>query len=377
VGTAETGAGAKSRGVPASPTYRGVQVLRGVAACMIVLLHASENWAVATRGSDAAAWWNGTGGVDIFFVISGFVMAVSAVGKGSGGKAAWRFFERRLVRILPLYWLITTFLLVKIELGFVKSSVLQHVPLAMAICSYLLIPHWNSSGTTFPILAPGWTLSFEMFFYLCLAAALWSRKNVLVLMTVGLGFLTVAGAFRTDHWPALTVLLSPLLLEFLAGLWLGRLIQSGRGINPRLAGPLAVVALAAVWFLPLPSSHGLQRLEWGVCGMLAVYAAAVLEDRLGARIPRWSLLIGDASYSIYLSHAPLLGLYIFLLKKAHVLVPGRVRVEDEAITMLVSLVLSTVIGILVYKLVELPMNNRLRSALRLKKPVQTEAAAEV
>lgn len=249
------------------------------------------------------------------------------------------------------------------------------------MCSYLLIPYWHGKGDASPLLTPGWTLMYEMFFYVCFAAALWMRKSVPVTLTVVLGLLSVAGMFRpelfrTDQWPAIAVLMSPLLLEFLAGLWLGRLTQMGYTLEPRVAGALGVAGLLVVWLLPAPATPGMMRLEWGICGLFVVQAAVVLEARLGRRIPRWALLVGDASYSIYLTHAPLLGLWAFLLKKAHVLVAGRVRFEDEAITLLVCLGLSVAVGIATYKLVESPMNRWFRHLLRLRRPVQTEAAAE-
>ncbi len=356
-------------------TYRGVQALRGLAACMVVFFHASANWSIVAYGTDSHTWWNGAGGVDIFFVISGFVMAVSSVGKGDGPLAALRFLERRMIRIYPLYWLITTVLFLKISLGFVRSAEgLHHVPPFFAFCSYLLVPVHNPAGDIHPLLAPGWTLSYEMFFYICFAAALYFRRSVPITLTIALGSLAFLGIFRTEAWPAVTTLFSPLLLEFLAGLWLGHALQSGRTIPRSIGALLAGIAAAILFILPsvLPAY---QRLEWGMCGFLLVQAAVVCEAQLDF-IPRWALLLGDASYSLYLTHSPLLGLYNFLLKRVHVLVSGRIRFVDEAITLLVSLILSIVVGIACYLLVESPINDRIRRVLHLR-AVQVHSATEV
>ncbi len=358
--------------MPAKSTYRGVQALRGLAACMVVLFHASENWSVTAYGADTHAWWNGAAGVDIFFVISGFVMAVSSIGKDEGPTAARKFLERRIVRIYPLYWLITTLLVLKISLGFVRSATgLHQIPPLFGLCSYLLIPTHSPAGDISPLLAPGWTLSYEMFFYLCFAAALFFRRSVPITLTIILGALAILGTFRAGTWPAFTVLFGPLLLEFLAGLWLGRAIQTGRTLPPRIAAPLAVVAAITLFAIP-SAPPAFQRLEWGICGFLLVQAAVFLEPVL-TRIPRWALLIGDASYSLYLTHSPLLGLYTFALKRAHVLVPNRIRFQDEANTLLVSLILSIAVGIACYLAVEAPINNRFRRRLHLR-PVQTQSA---
>ncbi len=339
---------------------------------MVVLFHASANWSLAVYGSDTHTWWNGAAGVDIFFVISGFVMAVSSLGKGAGPGAARRFLERRIVRVYPLYWLITTLLVLKISLGFVRSAEgLHHIPPVFALCSYLLIPAHSPAGDIKPILAPGWTLSFEMFFYLCFGVALYFRRSVPITLTIVLGTAAILGIFRTDAWPAVTTLFSPLLLEFLAGLWLGRALQAGRTLSMHVGAPVAVLALVVLLAVPSPPPI-FQHIEWAVCGLCLVQGAVICDAMLTA-VPRFALLLGDASYSLYLTHAPLLGFYTFALKHLHVLVPGRTRVADEAITLLASLIPSLIVGIACYRLVESPMNDRIRRLLHLR-PVQAHAA---
>jgi peptidoglycan/LPS O-acetylase OafA/YrhL len=92
-----------------------IQSLRAVAALMVVLLHCTEMWALRVQtGSSDAIWQHGAAGVDIFFVISGFIMTVSSrhlVGEPLG----WlQFIKNRIVRIVPLYWLLTTLKLVAV-----------------------------------------------------------------------------------------------------------------------------------------------------------------------------------------------------------------------------------------------------------------------
>ena len=362
--------------MPPARTFRGVQAMRGIAACMVVLFHATENWSIATTGTDTHAWFAGASGVDLFFIISGFVMATSSLGGANGPHAAWLFLKRRFVRIYPLYWLITALLFAKITLGLVHNHANANpIPPLYALCSFLLIPCKDAHGDVFPLLGTGWTLTFEMFFYVCFAGALWLSRSVLIALTVVLGLLSLGALLRTPAWPAATILLSPLLLEFLAGLWLGKLAQRAHPQRrPLIAAAFGAVALLALWSLPMPAGNPFTRLEWGLLALLALNATVQLEPRIGSHIPRWLLLLGDASYSIYLTHAPLMGLWTFLLKRAHVLVFGRVLWQDDAIAMAFSLLLSAIVGVLTYLAVERPLNQFVQHLAGLRRPVQTEAA---
>ena len=85
-----------------------IQALRAVAALMVVAYHAFDLWAVRITQSSGGYWTNGAAGVDIFFVISGFVMVVSSRKLVGQPGAALTFMRHRIVRIVPLYWLLTT-----------------------------------------------------------------------------------------------------------------------------------------------------------------------------------------------------------------------------------------------------------------------------
>src|SRR4030095_15095732 len=93
---------------PAS-NFATVQALRAVAALLVVVYHVFDMWSLRVNPSPPGATWaNGAAGVDIFFVISGFVMVVSSR-RMAAQPGAWRtFIEHRIVRIAPLYWLATT-----------------------------------------------------------------------------------------------------------------------------------------------------------------------------------------------------------------------------------------------------------------------------
>jgi exopolysaccharide production protein ExoZ len=343
--------------------FYGVQALRGMAACMVVCHHATQLWSINT-GSHPPYWETGAAGVDIFFVISGFVMAISSIGKGDGPLAAWEFLKRRLIRIVPLYWILTSLMLIKIILVQLHPSLghgSDHISTSLPyiISSYFFIPYRNSLGNILPLLEVGWTLSFEMLFYLWFTGALALRISVVRLLTPGLLILAAIGIFYRDSWPPFTTLAHPLLLEFLAGLWLGRSIQKGLRINASLSALLGTIGIIGLIFLPTPS--GLMRpIVWGIPAFLITLSLVMLEEPFGRFLPRWILLIGDASYSLYLSHALTFTLCYQVLLRLHVLPKGIARVQDEVVTALICLIISVPVSCLLYSFVENPLNKGLR-----------------
>jgi exopolysaccharide production protein ExoZ len=142
-----------------SSEFQGVQALRGLAACMVVVYHSTQLW--SEHVGAGGTWFNGLSGVDIFFVISGFVMTVSTRGKkGHGPHAARDFMERRLVRLVPMYWLITFLTVLKlyaIRLFPKMENVGPHISLTVGyiVSSLLFWPYRNSLGNIAPIVQVG------------------------------------------------------------------------------------------------------------------------------------------------------------------------------------------------------------------------------
>src|SRR6185437_15681181 len=105
-----------------------------------------------------------------------------------------RFLEDRVIRIVPMYWLMTT---VKLAGLFVIPWVALHsdTQLWHTIASYLFIPARNAAGDHLPLLPVGWTLNFEMFFYCCVAASIALTKRPLMVLAIGIGCIALAGLF--------------------------------------------------------------------------------------------------------------------------------------------------------------------------------------
>ncbi|WP_158942191.1 acyltransferase [Granulicella sp. S190] len=343
---------------PKQKTYLAVQALRGVAASMVVIHHSSALWLLDfgpknVYGPRQGFWENGASGVDIFFIISGFVMAISSFG-GSSGKAptAGNFMGRRLVRVVPLYWFLTLLTWAKETLSALRPSVgsAPHgfVSIGYLISSLLFLPHAGPDGVIQPLVGPGWTLSYEMFFYLLFAAALAFKIAPIRFLTPLLILLAAIGALRGPGWHPVTTLLDPFLLEFLAGVWLAYAAKNRFTIPPWLSAALGLIGFAVIFFIPQGEFYGSRTLAWGIPALLIVQAAIFLEPQLNPRIPRWMLEVGDASYSLYLGHI------LIIAAVARLLISTHIATRQTTMTLL-CLAVALPLSILVYRLVERPL----------------------
>ncbi|MFL6718619.1 MAG: acyltransferase family protein [Burkholderiaceae bacterium] len=342
----------------------GVQYLRGIAAMMVVFHHARHEFG----GAMSVVF--GARGVEIFFVISGLVMMYSTQG---GQQAAGRslrerageallFWKRRIIRVVPLYW-IALFL----SAGLVYRTTLTDPVL---LKDALFIPHWNAAypDQIWPTLVPGWSLNYEMFFYFLFGLSLFMGRFSILLMAVSLLGLcllpfAVAGGSAPFHFYT-----SPVMLHFLAGVMLYYLIEKLRQGSHRRPSRWTMLLLLLVGFAAL---IGLP--QWiGDIGLLLsssiiVFSAVFLFDRI--RLPMLRLL-GDASYSIYLFHllAFLLGKKIIDLAGLHAVTPWEVLANFA-----VYLAVAAVAGVLMHLAVEKPMTDHALSFIQRAPPVVSAA----
>jgi exopolysaccharide production protein ExoZ len=271
-----------------------IQYLRALAALAVVVFHSMTT----VQGSFDI----GAAGVDIFFVISGFIMASLTFGReASPGLFLWR----RAIRIVPVYWLATlaaaAILAVKPTFFYKGDGSIENTALSL-----LFFPHESAAGGRAPVIEQGWTLEFEVFFYfLCALALLWlPQRNRLKILCGVLVLLAAIGLLLpglTRPWGTYT---SQLLLEFVGGIalaaaWRQKLLQSATlGAAAMLAG-FAAFALMQAGVLP---QTGQRALDWGLPAFLIVAGALAFEG--AGRVPRSNAgaLLGDASYSLYLTH---------------------------------------------------------------------------
>jgi peptidoglycan/LPS O-acetylase OafA/YrhL len=329
--------------------FRTLQALRAYAALLIVAFHAGD---ASDRFFNRAPveslhWNNGAVAVDMFFVISGFVMVIASrtMAARAGG---WRsFLVRRLQRVVPLYWLATTLALAIVLL---QPSYVSHgrPGLWHLVASYLFIPSRDQQGTILPLLAVGWSLNFEMFFYVLYAIALALRVNPLRVLLPVLLPLATLGLFSQPDWPAVTQLADSRVLEFCLGVAIAQWEGRDRWLGPRRS--LALILVGAVLLTLLPQDAGLRGVIWGVPAAAVLLGCVTMERRLGPRLPRWLMEVGNASYAIYLIHP------FIVPALARVLVAGRVPpLLTPALEIGGALMLSVVAGVLVHHQVERPI----------------------
>jgi len=329
----------------APSTFLTVQALRAIAALMVVAYHAFDMWALRVKPGDY--WTNGAAGVDIFFVISGFVMVVSAQ-RLVGQPSSWSIFMRhRIVRIVPLYWLLSTLKLILVVF-FAGLALRSSLNADYILRSYLFFPVVDTAGHFRPLLPVGWTLTYEFMFYLLFALALALRVEVLRVVIPAFALIGGLALLRGGDWPEWTILFSTIVFEFLFGVVLAKLILRGWSMSPVVAGGAIVLGFALLLTVP-EGSENLRVIAWGIPALAIVAGAVSLESQLGRWLPGWLLKLGDASYSIYLVHGfvlPILGISVAALHWSGYLAQGT--------TVLICLIAGALAGWLTYVGVERP-----------------------
>lgn len=259
---------------------RSVQVLRGLAACAVVALHVRF---YAGPGIEHSVTRLGAAGVDLFFVISGFIMATIA--KPSPGRflfdRAWRIFPLWLIAVTP--WIL-----------------INHSTGPELISSLTLWPVYKHF--TPPALALGWSLSFELLFYAAIALAMMTRPIV----PLALFAATLLGKALTG-WSIFNYLGNPMIFEFLAGVLIARLPRDSRFAIPLLAVSVIGFAIAPLALYRADVAvdaavSGWRALCWGFPAALLVYSALCSARLFNKRVFDPFVTLGDASYSIYLFH---------------------------------------------------------------------------
>ncbi|RYC10016.1 acyltransferase family protein [Ciceribacter ferrooxidans] len=270
-------------------TLYGIQYLRAAAAIAVVLFHAAEK-----LGYSFAI---GAVGVDVFFVVSGFIMWVITERRTPTPAG---FLRGRIRRIVPVYWMATA---VMIAGGLAGLFPNLRLSIGHVMASFLFVPARSpSNGEIWPVLVQGWTLNYEMFFYVVFAVALFLPRQWRFL-AIGLLFAALVAAgqiFESDN-VFLVTYTRPIILEFVAGMAIGML-----WLNRRMPGRLTGVLLIAAGLGGFAVIHllGLPFDAWD-CGPLAtalVLGVVSLEANGGIARAALPAFLGDASYSIYLWH---------------------------------------------------------------------------
>ncbi len=347
------------------PLVSSIQVLRCIAATLVVLAHLPEPLYDYNLDKFLPNMTFGVFGVDLFFVISGFIM-VFATGPARGARPAGQFLVRRIIRIVPLYWIFTTIFVATTWHG------LRHVGLSAheirhMIASYLFLPaHEPVSGDIYPTYPLGWTLNYEMFFYVCFTASLLlPRRATIPALAVGFCGLVILGAVLPLPWP-LSYWARSQILEFVFGMLIARACLGGWRFPAKAAVPVIIAAIVAVpLYVPYIDEWDILRgLAWGLPAAAVVACAVMTPLFRPGSVTRALEALGDASYSLYLVH------YAFFLAAGYLLRHALMRHWIPAGLYAAMLFVGSIVcAVTLYRLVELPMTRSLRRFASTKPPV--------
>ena len=352
-----------------------LQILRAVAALTVAFGHAQHDALVQSlklgtgfERNYALPWG---AGVDLFFVISGFIMVYASERLFGQPGAAREFLGRRIARIVPLYWMFFGAYLVLIAQAVWAGTRALPAPVD-TLASFAFWPtDAFADGIPRPILTLGWTLNYEMFFYVVFAAsiALPREKAVLCVSLVLAGLVALGAAFppstaATFFWTR------PIVLEFAFGMGLALLGRGGVSLSRPLRGALIAAAVAILVADPLRSSeqaidwttpNDLPRvLGWGIPAALVVAAAALGPQLRSSWLQRGAVALGDASYALYLVHP----FAIFGFRKLWFAAGIGAQGGILWLMVAVSLSLSCVAALGVHRWVEKPVTTWAQSILR-------------
>lgn len=341
-----------------------LQALRALAAAGVVYDHGQLTFVEKIEpGTTVDPGIIGGLGVPVFFVISGFIIFLSASKlTGPPRESASYFFRRRLIRIVPLYWIAT----------FVYGAKLAaqgNAPSIDALArSLTFLPYDDGTGAMRPVLPQGWTLNYEMLFYALFAITLlWAaapRMRAAALFAI-LGSLMAArwlDIVTPDNAWAMWSLAQPFLLYFLAGVALALAWARWHHLRPVLpfgwvmvtvvALLAGYVAFGASGVASDPQAHGWQLI---VCTSLVAVCVGFQVPASEGLLRRWTVLAGDGSYSTYLTHGFLLGPVARVLA---VVGAGALTPKPFAILIVMA---CTAFGVAVYLVVEKPLLDRLNA----------------
>lgn len=371
---------ARSKDGTSSGTLINLQLLRALAAFSVVVAHAIHETASLTSATVEPAGgrsvWNLGFGVDIFFVLSGFIMTHTAAAEFGKSGASARFFLRRCARVIPLYWLLTTALL----LGSMVAPSLLSVPIGSVshvLASYFFIPSGRGVMEEIrPVLALGWTLNYEMLFYVLFAVALLLplRFGIIWLSALMLA-LALVGNLVNPQFVQIAFWTSPIILEFLFGVYVALIFRSGLRIGRGVA--LALLAIGLLGFVnvsaPWDDAALPQFLRSGVPAALLVLAGAIGPVPRAGRLVLWGVALGDASYSLYLAHP-------FILRPMRAIWEKTVGDDlPHGVFIFCASIAAAIVAVILYRLIEKPLTSYVQSFLphARRKQRATAGAASV
>jgi peptidoglycan/LPS O-acetylase OafA/YrhL len=335
-----------------------IQFLRGVAA-LAVVIHHTGGYVKRYYPTLLLGDYFGIGfaGVDLFFVISGFIIYFTSKKYLDNPNSLREYFKKRIIRVYPIYWIFTTVLFVLSALiTFVLQKNIFSIGYPHTFSAYL------QTYTLFPLhfaINPvTWTLSFELFFYLCFALLIIDKRLWVihaVILGVSLGNIfwwnTEGHEVNSSYF---NFIFSGYNFEFLLGFLIGKFYEK---INLNNLSALVVLLIGIGVLLKFGYDVGdydsYQRLfTFGVPSGLIVLALLNLEKNKVLKIPSWGITLGDASYALYLIHFPMM----LLLNKIPQILGYTFSAQQEVNYSYFIIFLIVISSLIIHKFIEKPLS---------------------
>jgi exopolysaccharide production protein ExoZ len=351
-----------------------IQVLRGLAAVGVVIYHANlaahqKGYGLVPKEFTAV----GMAGVDVFFVLSGFLMVWITRHHAAGARDAFAFLKRRAIRILPLYWLVTVLKLSLIAISAIWTqeylTTFEH-----SLKSLLLIPSRGADGSVFPLVGAGWTLIYEWLFYVIFAICIFLMGRrakwgapVLVVACVLFGVTEVSGSIEFKFYT------DSIIIEFVFGCAIAAFYQN-RVLPASVAASLVGLGLALILASAASFGQDLPRvLKFGVPAALIVLGMMYLNRYLQHRwVQPWTIL-GEISYSLYLINQMIIAILVAALPQ---MMWGLNPMASECLLLTVLVTASLMGGTVLFYTVERPVLRSMaaRDGIRRSQPLQASLA---
>ncbi len=362
---------------------KSIQFLRGVAVILVLLFHLFSQACLPDKNcpSGDSFFFEGYAGVDIFFVISGFIMVYISWTAKPGLIEAAKFFRKRVYRIYPIWWIFASLMILASYIIYGQFAPPDYATgtdiFPYLVKSYLLYPQ-----SEFPVLAIGWTLIHEMLFYTLFSICFIFGRRVLFIFLLIWSLLilgTLALAEPIAHAGNIFELfLSPLNIEFILGCLIGYLycknIMRYASVCLIMGTGLFIIAFYIGGYTTGPGFYFTRVVVYGLPSAMIIYGLVNLEKKAGLNIPSPLIHLGNISYSLYLSHMLVILSLREIWKMANGVLPnflqfGQTGPIDELLFILFGLLGSLIFAHLFYIRVEKP----LMQAFKTKRIAKTVA----
>ena len=316
-----------------------IQVLRFIAAFSVMMVHLPV--------FEFGAW-----GVDIFFIISGFIMMYITEYNSKS------FLIKRIIRIVPLYWLLT---LAVFLIAFLKPEILNNTTANFEhlLKSLFFIPFNKNEAGHFPILFLGWTLNYEIIFYILFAFTIVIFKrfrsmisSLLIVFFLGINY------FFAEHTFINSTYSNTIMFEFIYGMVIFLIWKRFKNNSPPGNFNKAVVTLLLICMIIFFGSLEASRIiKWGVpSAFLVLYFLITLGN---FKFPKVLVNLGDASYSLYLIHPYIIQFFYKIIKVDNYNI--NIQYLYTGIIILLIFLTST----LIFNFIEKPLNDKLKKLLNI------------